>query len=100
MDKSRERQSNFELLRIFAMAVIVIHHACVHSGFTFQKPSLNKIIVEMLEIGGKAWRRYFCTDFGLFSYREEKWSIKEGIHVMGTGFLLFFFISRYGFIFS
>lgn len=90
MDKSRERQSNFELLRIFAMAVIVIHHACVHSGFTFQKPSLNKIIVEMLEIGGKLGVVIFVLISGYFLIEKKNGVLKKGFMLWGQVFFYSF----------
>ena len=29
-----ERESNFELLRIFSMSIIVLHHFSIYSGFS------------------------------------------------------------------
>lgn len=39
------RNSNIELLRIIAMFLIVFHHFCIHSSYTFPpEPSINVII--------------------------------------------------------
>ena len=35
-EMTKERQSNFELLRIIAMVMIVFHHFSVHSDFFFE----------------------------------------------------------------
>lgn len=47
-----ERQSNFELLRIISMILIVAHHYAVHGGFeiTEKALSLNKIWIQILSL--------------------------------------------------
>ena len=36
-----QRQSNIELLRIFAMIIIIGHHFSVHGGFNFSTDVIN-----------------------------------------------------------
>lgn len=54
-----QRQSNFELLRIFAMFLIVLHHFCVHGVFSLWNAAnaaihpFNTYTCEFLSIGGK-----------------------------------------------
>lgn len=62
------RQSNIELLRIFAIILIVAHHIAVHSDFSFSNDSiaLNKLWIQFIEIGGKMGVNIFILISGYF----------------------------------
>ena len=52
--ENKIRESNFELLRIISMLLIVGHHYAIYSGFAFtENISVNKLIVQFFAIGGK-----------------------------------------------
>lgn len=54
MRGSKVRQSNFELLRIIAMYMIVLYHSCFHGNFDIQEANNIKcIIVDLLQFGGR-----------------------------------------------
>ena len=50
----KKRNSNFELLRILAMVLIVASHFAAHGGFSFSNTdiSFNRIWIQLLEMGG------------------------------------------------
>lgn len=51
------RQSNFELLRIILMLLIIAHHYSINSGFSnvfdFDNISVNVLFVQFISFGGK-----------------------------------------------
>ena len=50
--EKKQRSSNLELLRIFCMFIIVMHHFALHSGFIYgEELSFNKILVQGLLLG-------------------------------------------------
>jgi len=51
--KESERSSNFELLRIISMVIIILSHYSYHGGILFQNLSLNQILAQFMKIGGK-----------------------------------------------
>lgn len=66
--KSVARQSNLELLRILAMALIVAGHFCAHSGYDFpaEQYSFNRLWVEFFAIGGNISVNIFVLLSGYF----------------------------------
>lgn len=62
------RQSNLELLRIFAMLLIVIHHFSVHGGFYFSTDTitLNRLWMQFIQLGGKVGVNIFVLITGYF----------------------------------
>ncbi len=62
------RQSNFELLRIIAMIMIVAHHFCYHGHFIFPADSItmNKMWIQFWESGGKIGVNIFVLISGYF----------------------------------
>ncbi|MGO4937784.1 acyltransferase [Fundicoccus sp. Sow4_H7] len=54
MTRRDDRNSNFELLRIISMFLVVVHHFSVHGSFdTMDVFSYEKIALDILFIGGK-----------------------------------------------
>ena len=66
--KSVARQSNLELLRILAMALIIAGHFCAHSGFDFPagQYTFNRLWVELFDIGGNISVNVFVLLSGYF----------------------------------
>lgn len=62
------RKSNIELLRIFAMIMIIAHHVAVHAGFSFdpQVISVNRLWIQFIEMGGKIGVNIFVLISGYF----------------------------------
>lgn len=62
------RKSNIELLRIFAMLLIVAHHFTYHSGFEFAENDVtaNRLWVQFLGMGGKIGVDIFVLISGWF----------------------------------
>ncbi len=62
------RQSNFELLRIVAMVLIVAFHLAVHSGFAFPTDTItvNRLWIQLMQIGGKVGVDIFVLISGYF----------------------------------
>lgn len=48
-----ERNSNIELLRIFAMIGIILYHNFTWGGYTFDSVSTNYILLDSLSMFGK-----------------------------------------------
>ena len=61
--KKNERESNFELLRIFAVVLIIFHHICIHI-IAKQIPSVE-YNPDGLFNNFSFYNRLFITDFGL-----------------------------------
>ncbi|MGL4862403.1 MAG: acyltransferase family protein [Cetobacterium sp.] len=63
----KERSSNFELLRIFAMVLIVTHHYSIHGNWEFNEViSMSKLYIQFLSIGGKLGVNLFIMITGYF----------------------------------
>ena len=69
-----ERLSNFELLRILAMFMIVAHHFVVHSGLnlTNELLSVNGIWMQLLMVGGKIGVNIFVLISGYFLIESSR----------------------------
>lgn len=83
-DGSRtQRQSNFELLRIFALLLIIGHHLAVHSGFSYPNDavSVNRLWIQFLTIGGKLGVNIFILISGWFLSAEESFRTKRAIRL-------------------
>ena len=63
-----QRKSNFELLRIISMLMIVAHHLAIHSGLYFpQIPiTMNRIFALLVLMGGKIGVNIFVLISGYF----------------------------------
>lgn len=72
-----QRKSNIELLRIVAMAIIVMHHYSVHSNFIITNDiTWNKLFIQLFGFGGKVGVDVFVIITGFFmiqmSFKLEK----------------------------
>lgn len=64
----KPRQSNFELLRIFAMLLIILFHYVYNGGFNLETSEfcLNKCVLRTLGFGGKLGVELFVLITGYF----------------------------------
>ena len=67
------RQSNFELLRIVAMVMIVFHHFAVHGGFNFDSTTLSipRFWFNFIIMGGKTGVNIFVLISGYFLIQSK-----------------------------
>ncbi|UUX33631.1 acyltransferase family protein [Fundicoccus culcitae] len=81
MTKRDERNSNFELLRIISMFLIVVHHFSVHGNFdTRDVFSYEKIALDILYIGGKLGVNIFVMIGAYFLVGKSfKWRRPVGV---------------------
>lgn len=76
MEKGK-RNTNFELLRIISMLLIVLHHYSLYSGLiNIDTNNINKIIGIIINLGGKLGAITFILITGYFTY-ESKFKIKK-----------------------
>lgn len=77
------RQSNFELLRIIAIILIIAHHIAVHSGFEYptEVVSVNRIWVQFLQLGGKIGVDLFVLISGYFLISSDKVKIHRALRL-------------------
>lgn len=103
----KKRLSNFELLRIISMIMIVGHHYVVHGimhryladeFMLWRTGSLfNKIFTSVLYVGGRVGVGLFFAITGYFMINKKKASVKRTIlEWLYYLILLFFFIFIYG----
>lgn len=75
---NKERNSNFEILRIIAMFMIIIHHLAYHSQFNFpyNEITFNRLWIQFIQIGGEVGVNVFVLITGYFmlnhSFKIEK----------------------------
>ena len=68
----KQRKSNFELLRIFAMVLIILHHYALHGGLSsIAGFGVNKYIGTICLIGGKLAVNLFVLISGYFLIESE-----------------------------
>lgn len=63
-----KRQSNFELLRIISMILIIAHHYAIHGGFELSKQAFSAqlFFLQVLSYGGKLGVNLFVLISGYF----------------------------------
>lgn len=67
-----QRQTNFELLRIICMLLIVAHHFACHGGYAISKiPQLNAQLINGLIVGGKLGVNVFVLISGYFMIESK-----------------------------
>ena len=67
-DRQTDRQSNFELLRIISMIMIVFHHFAVHGGFNWKSSAITipHLWYNLIVMGGKIGVNIFVLISGYF----------------------------------
>lgn len=87
------RESNFELLRIISMLLIVAHHfsACGNFNFDLGVFSLNRLWIDMFEIGGKLGVNIFVFISGYFLISSKGFRIQRLLKIWGQ--LIFYSVS-------
>lgn len=81
MEKAKLRNSNLELLRIVSMLLIIVHHYVVHGGFGWETITKNKIILDILSLGGKLGVNCFVLITGYFMV-NSKMNLKKIIKII------------------
>lgn len=73
------RQSNFELLRIIAIIMIIAHHIAYHGGFEYpiEVVSINRLWIQFLLLGGKIGVNLFVLISGYFLISSNKTKINK-----------------------
>lgn len=76
------RESNWEVLRILAMIMIIMHHFALHSGFSFgDNVTINKLVVDIFSAFGKLGVVLFIIISGYF-YDKTEFKIKKIVSLM------------------
>lgn len=97
-----KRQSNFELLRIFAMLFIIGHHFSVHSGFVFSDSSISieRVWLQFISMGGKLGIDLFIMISGYFLIKVQSIKISKEVKLWlimftySVGIYLVFFFTH------
>ena len=79
-----ERKSNFELLRILAMFLIILYHCFLHTNFTVNTEEVNYIEIAIQSIGmfGIAGNVIFTLISGYFLINNKKVKTKKIIQII------------------
>ena len=88
--KIDNRESNFELLRIISMILIVLHHYALHGGL-FQPNNLNEKVGLFILLGGKIGVNVFVIISGYFLV-NSKFRIKKLLQLIGQVYFYAIFI--------
>ena len=73
-----KRKTNFELLRIVAMIMILFHHLALHTTFRFDNSlSLGKMWVDFINIGGQVGVTIFVLITGYFMVSSDKIKLQK-----------------------
>lgn len=72
--KRTDRNSNFEILRIIAMVLIVGHHLAYHGGFAFEasKVTVNELWIQFLMLGGKVGSNIYILITGYYLINSDR----------------------------
>ena len=69
----KARNTNIEILRLFAIFIVIVNHYALLGGFVFDNPlSLNAITVQFLHFGGKLGVNLFIFISGYYSSTSKK----------------------------
>lgn len=79
MIEKKERQSNFELLRIIAIIMIIAHHFAYHSDMQFDTTviSLNRLWTQLLFYGGHVGLDMFVLISGYFLIDSKRLNLAK-----------------------
>lgn len=92
-EKNIQRQSNFEILRIIAMIMIIFHHIAVHSNFSDPIMTVS-LYIKFIQMGGKIGVNIFVLITGYFLINTEKIKINKILKLWGQMF--FYALLIYG----
>lgn len=91
-----DRSSNFEILRIISIIMIVFCHFASHGGFNFENSdlSLNRIWLYLIEMGGNIGVNIFVIISGYFliNNRNKLFDLKKILKLWGKIFFYSIFI--------
>ncbi|MFV0341455.1 MAG: acyltransferase family protein [Anaerocolumna sp.] len=80
--KTIKRNTNIELLRIISMILIIMHHYSIHGDFDFSNDlTINKIVVQLLAMGGKLGVNLFILITGYFMINSS-FTLKKLIKIV------------------
>ncbi len=88
-NSTKSRISSIELLRIFCMALIILHHYVVHTEFDIEKLNFNVYVLQIISMGGKFACNIFILITGYFMI-TSKVNYKKIILLIGE--MLFYSI--------
>lgn len=86
------RSSNFELLRIICMVLIIAHHFALHSDFSANTSSFNSDVIKLFSAFGKVGVNVFVLITGYFLV-ESKFKIRRLINVVAL--TVFYSVATY-----
>lgn len=67
MEQQDNRKSNFELLRIISMILILLHHFYYNNfEFDYSNMNINQYLVQFLSTFGKVRSKLFCFNYRIF----------------------------------
>ena len=80
MKKTMERLSNFEILRIISMLLIICHHFALYSGFRYPSSTItmNSVFIQFLSYGGQLGVNLFVLISGYFLVKNE-FKVKKAV---------------------
>jgi len=84
-EKNIQRQSNFEILRIIAMIMIIFHHIAVHSNFSSPIMTVS-LYIKFIQMGGKIGVNIFVLITGYFLINTERIKINKILKLWGQMF--------------
>lgn len=67
----KSRQSNYELMRIISMMMVVMWHLIFHGGLFQNSQGVTKFILEFLVLFGAVNVNSFILLFGYFNYNKD-----------------------------
>ena len=81
--RQSKRRSNFELLRIIAMVMIIFHHLAYHTEFDDEKFSqINLYAKQIMTIGGKVGVNLFLLITGYFMSVKSTFSVRKVLRLL------------------
>lgn len=83
MSERVKRQSNFELLRIIAIIMIIAHHFAYHSDMVFdtQSITLNRLWTQLLYYGGHVGLNVFVMISGYFLVDSKRLNLAKIVRI-------------------
>ncbi|MBO5954994.1 MAG: acyltransferase [Clostridia bacterium] len=97
--KRVERHSNFELLRIICMVLIVAHHFSCHADYVSTISSINSVVIKTLIVGGRLGVNVYVLISGYFLINSKfniKKIVKIVVQVLFYSLLIYFILLASG----